>query len=108
MPVPGATAPVPAGLELTFHVTAVLGLLAPETSALSWRVRLVIIDALDGLTVTRVTVGVAAGEGATGGGAGGGVTAGGVTTGGRTGAGIETVTAALPDLEGSADDIART
>ena len=35
MVVPEATAPVPAALELILHVTAVLGLLTPETVALN-------------------------------------------------------------------------
>jgi hypothetical protein len=33
--VPGVTAPVPAALELTLHVTAVLGLLVPVTVAVN-------------------------------------------------------------------------
>jgi len=33
--VPRVTAPEPAAFELTFHVTAVLGLFVPETAALN-------------------------------------------------------------------------
>ena len=66
MLVPDVTAPVPAAFELTFHVTAPLGLLVPVTEALNWRVLPAATDCPDGLTVTLVTAG-----------AGGGVDAGG-------------------------------
>jgi len=55
--VPDITAPIPAALELTFHVTAVSGLLVPVTEALNWKELPVFTDWFDGLTATPVTVG---------------------------------------------------
>ena len=80
MRVPCATAPVPAALEPTFHVTAVLGLLVPVTEAVNWSVPPLCTDWFEGLTVTLLTVG----------------------------AGILTVTAALPDFDESALEVAMT
>ena len=61
--VPGATAPEPSAVELTFHVIPVPGLFVPATDAENWTVLLVWVDALAGLIVTDVTVGVGAGVG---------------------------------------------
>ena len=78
--VPCATAPVPAALEPTLHVTAVLGLLVPVTEAENWRVPPLCTDWFAGLTVTLATAG----------------------------AGIMTETAALPDFDVSAEEVAMT
>ena len=42
--VPEAMAPVPAAFELTFQVTALFGLLAPETVATNCTVVLVLVE----------------------------------------------------------------
>ncbi|MCL2232403.1 MAG: hypothetical protein FWB99_04920, partial [Treponema sp.] len=82
----GATTPVPAALELTRHVTAVLGLLFPVTVALNWMFLLVNVAKLAGLIVTPVTMGPTGGGG---GGAGGSTETGG-GPGAGDGAGVET------------------
>jgi len=78
MLVPDVTPPVPAALEFTLHVTVLSGLLAPVTIALNCRVLPLSTDWFEGLTVTLVTVG------------------------------IITLTTALPDLEVSAVEVAKT
>ena len=95
MLVPAVTAPVPAALELTFHVTPEAGLLTPETAADNWSVPPLAADGPDGPTLTLVTVGgVTAGPGA------------GVCTGGGAGAAAVTVAKTLPDFEGSTTEVA--
>jgi len=51
--------PVPSGFGLTLHVTPVPGLFVPVTVALNCIVLFVCMDAVAGLIVTPVTVGVA-------------------------------------------------
>lgn len=80
MAVPAVTVPVPAALELTFHVTALFGLLVPVTVAVNCSVLPALIVRPDGLTVTLVTEAVT----------------------------FLTVTVTLPDLEGSNADTAKT
>ena len=56
MAVPAVIAPVPIGLELTFHVTALSGLLFPVTAALNCCVLPIATDCPSGLTMICDTV----------------------------------------------------
>jgi len=96
MLVPVVTAPVPAALELTIHVTEVSGLLVPVTVALNCSVLPAVTDCPAGLTVTFVTVGVAGVTGVAG------------VAGGRAGLCSVTFTVTLPVFEVSAIEVART
>jgi hypothetical protein len=55
--VPEATAPLPAALELTLHITAVSGSFKPATAAVNCNVLPAVIVWFTGLTVTESTVG---------------------------------------------------
>jgi hypothetical protein len=74
MVVLGAISPVPAAFELTLQVTVLAGLLVPVTVALNCTLVLVLVEVVEGLTATLVTVGVVLAGGS-----------GGVTTGGFKG-----------------------
>jgi len=56
MPVPTVTSPVPEALELTIHVTALLGLFVPVTHAENWSSLPLLTDWFGGLTATPVIV----------------------------------------------------
>jgi hypothetical protein len=78
MLVPEAIEPEPSTFEPAFQVTALLGLLEPVTEALNWSVPPLCTDWFAGLTPTPVTTGTI------------------------------TLTRTLPDLEGSAAEVAIT